>query len=303
MKIIMAIIVVLALGAVGTYFFIQRPGNTAEVPPQEVIATSTPEELALAAAAKAKAEAETVIGKSVEGRDITAYHFGKGGKEILFVGGIHGGYSWNTPLVAYQLIDYLTASSSTVPANVRVTVIPVLNPDGLNKVASTSNGRFASVAVSSSASVQEAGRFNAHKVDLNRNFDCRWQANAMWQKKKVSGGTAAFSEPESAALKSYVEAHKPTAVVAWYSAAGGVFASKCDGDILAETRTIMNTFAKAAGYKASDNYDFYEVTGDMVNWFASQGVPAISVLLTTRDATEWDKNKKGVDALLKHFAQ
>ena len=54
----------------------------------------------------------TVIGKSVEGRDITAYHYGNGDEDILFVGGVHGGYSWNTTLVAYETMDYLKANPS-----------------------------------------------------------------------------------------------------------------------------------------------------------------------------------------------
>ena len=49
------------------------------------------------------------IGKSVEGRDITAYHFGTGSKNFS-LGGIHGGYEWNTTLVAHELIDYLKAN-------------------------------------------------------------------------------------------------------------------------------------------------------------------------------------------------
>src|SRR3989344_3845656 len=47
------------------------------------------------------------IGTSTQGRAIMAYHFGEGGTELLFVGGIHGGYSWDTALVAYELMDYL----------------------------------------------------------------------------------------------------------------------------------------------------------------------------------------------------
>jgi beta-lactamase superfamily II metal-dependent hydrolase len=41
----------------------------------------------------------------------------------------------------------------------------------------------------------------------------------------------------------------------------------------------------------------------MMNWLAKNGVPAISVLLTTHDDTEWEKNRAGVEALLKYYAQ
>jgi hypothetical protein len=50
-------------------------------------------------------------------------------------------------------------------------------------------------------------------------------------------------------------------------------------------------------------YDFYAVTGDMVNWFAKNKIPAISVLLTNHTDTEWTKNKAGAEAILKSFAQ
>ena len=39
-----------------------------------------------------------------------------------------------------------------------------------------------------------------------------------------------------------------------------------------------------------------------MNWFAKKKVPAISVLLTTHDDVEWSKNKAGIDALLKYYA-
>jgi hypothetical protein len=245
-------------------------------------------------------EKETVIGTSVGKRDITAYHYGKGDTELLFVGGIHGGYSWNTALVAYELMDYLEENPTAIPPNVKVTVIPVLNPDGLYKVVGT-DGRFTSADVSASQATRVAGRFNENTVDLNRNFDCDWQSEGTWQQKTVSGGSEVFSEPESQALKAYVDAHDIKGAVVWYSAAGGVFASDCHSGTLPETKTITNAYAKASGYKAYETFDFYEVTGDMVNWLAKEGVPAISVLLTTHEDVEWSKNRAGIEALFAHY--
>lgn len=245
---------------------------------------------------------KTVLGTSVEKRDITAYHYGTGDKELLFVGGIHGGYEWNTVLVAYELMDYLTANPTVIPKNVKVTVIPVLNPDGLNKVVGTA-GRFTKADVSTSNDTVIAGRFNANGVDLSRNFDCDWQAKGVWQNTPVNGGSKVFSEQESQAFKNYVEARNPAAVVVWYSSAGGVFSSSCKSGILPETRALTSTYATASGYKAYDTFDFYKTTGDMVNWLAKKNIPAISVLLTTHQDTEWDKNRAGVLALLKHLAK
>lgn len=245
----------------------------------------------------------TVIGTSVQGRDIVAYHYGAGEKELLFIGGIHGGYEWNTVLVAREAMDYFKANPEIIPDAVRVTVIPLLNPDGLNKVIGTSTLEFTSKDVSKSTAVVESGRFNANNVDLNRNFDCDWKAEAKWQNKDVSGGTAPFSEPETQAIKNYVEKSTPTAIVTWYSAAGGVFASNCYGGVLDETKAITKVFADASKYRAYDNFDFYEITGDMVNWFAKMKIPAISVLLTNHTDTEWTKNQAGIKALLMHYAK
>lgn len=296
---IIALVVIIILVGVGVYFINK---DTAVVEP--IVLDTTTEQPATTTADVVVDKTKTVIGKSVGGRDITAYHYGEGTEELLFVGGIHGGYEWNTALVAYELMDYLQSNPSAVASNLKVTIIPVLNPDGLTKVLkSTSTGRFAASDVSTDKTVLESGRFNGNTVDLNRNFDCDWQASAKWQNKTVSGGSAVFSEPESQAVKAYVESKAPKAVVVWYSAAGGVFASNCHNGVLTETKTILDVFAKASGYKAYQEFNFYETTGDMTNWFAKNNIPAISVLLTNHTDTEWTKNKAGVEAILKHYAK
>ncbi len=243
----------------------------------------------------------SVLGTSAQGRNVTAYHYGTGNTELLFVGGIHGGYEWNTVLVAYNLMDYLKANPSSIPANLRVTVIPVLNPDGLYKTVGTTT-RFTSASVPAESQTV-AGRFNGNGVDLNRNFDCDWQTIGTWQNKSVSGGVKVFSEPESQAVKNYIETNKPKAVVVWYSAAGGVFSSSCHNGILPETKLLTNAYAEASGYPAYETFDFYATTGDMVNWLAKINVPAISVLLTNHTDLEWDKNLAGIKALLKYYAK
>jgi hypothetical protein len=293
-KTIIAIVVVVIV-AVGLYFIIKSTNSVVvnnETIQNSEVAPVTPVD-----------KTQTVLGKSVNGRDIVAYHYGAGTDEVLFVGGIHGGYEWNTSLVAYNLMNYLKNNPTLIPANVKVTVVPVLNPDGLSKVVSTTTAIFSPVEVSTSQDQLVAGRFNGNTVDLNRNFDCDWQANAKWQNKTVSGGASAFSEPESQAIKTYIEANVLKAVVVYYSAAGGVFSSSCHNGILAETRTLTNVYAKAAGYPAKEEFNFYEITGDMVNWLAKKNIPAISVLLTNHEDVEWSKNQAGIEAVLKYFAK
>lgn len=243
-------------------------------------------------------DGRTVIGQSANGNDIYAHRFGSGDDELLFVGGIHGGYSWNTALVAYELIDYLTDDPSVIPENVTVSVIPVLNPDGLARVTGTTT-RFAQADVSGDT---VPGRFNGNDVDLNRNFNCNWQDTATWRDNPVDPGESAFSEPESKALRDYVQNNDPVAAIVWYSAAGGVFTSACNSDVMTETDTLMDTFADGSGYPAEGYFDAYTITGDAVDWMAKQGIPAVSVILETHNQVEWSKNKAGIEATLEYYS-
>jgi len=238
------------------------------------------------------------IGTSVQGRAIEAFTYGTGDTQAVFVGGIHGGYEWNSVLLAYTLMDYLAATPSAIPPGVRITVIPNANPDGVFAVVKK-EGRFQSTDVP--AGDHPLGRFNAHSVDLNRNFGCKWQAEASWRGNKVSAGTAAFSEPEAQALRDFFLKEKPKAAVFFHSQAGAVYASECEAGILPETLAIMNVYATAAAYPAVSVFDAYPVTGDVEGWLASIDVPALSVEFNTHESMEWDKNKAGIEALVQYL--
>jgi len=188
-----------------------------------------------------------------------------------------------------------------VPSNVSVTVIPVLNPDGLYRIAGTTADDF-TAADMPSLSETIPGRFNANEVDLNRNFDCNWQSESTWQSRTVSGGEAPFSEPESQAVRDYVSANSPDAAVVFYSAAGGVYSSSCDGPVPAESTELMDVYANASGYSAEGEFTAYEINGDMVNWMAGENIPAISVLLTNHQDVEWSRNQAGLEAVLDFYA-
>lgn len=243
----------------------------------------------------------SVIGQSVEGRSIEAYSFGEGEDHIVFVGGIHGGYEWNSVFLAYRAIDYLEANESSLPSNVRVTIIPALNPDGLYRVVNTV-GRFTVEEVLDGDSIRASGRFNANGVDLNRNFDCKWQPESTWKGNPVSAGSAAFSEPEAAAFREFTLAQRPDAVVFWHSQANAVYASECEDGALPSTMNLMEAYSTASGYPAIASFDAYPVSGDAEGWLASINIPAISVELKTHEIIEWDKNLPGMLATIDLYA-
>jgi len=274
-----------ALLVIGAIVIFARP-QPVEVLPPPVAAPTGPK--------------HEVIGTSVEGRPLDAYTYGTGTTRLVFVGGIHGGYEWNSVSLAYQAMDYLAANPTAIPANESVTIIPSANPDGVFKVIGK-EGRFAITDAPLAADTTGLGRFNAHGVDLNRNFDCKWQATSTWRSKPASGGTAAFSEPEAAAIRDFALKHKPAAFIFWHSQANAVYASECNAGVLPKTIEIMNAYAKAAGYAAIATFDAYPITGDAEGWLASVGIPAITVELSTHTTVEWEKNLAGMKALLNYY--
>ncbi len=278
-------ILVLAVLAAGAWMLFGRHAKAPEPAPAEPQKVSVP-------VPSAKG-----IGSSLEGRSITAYSYGTGPKHLLFVGGMHGGYEWNSVLLAYQFMDYLAAHPETVPASLTIDVIPSINPDGVFKAVGK-EGRFSAADASTDSKVLASARFNAHAVDLNRNFDCKWQATSTWQGRPVSAGTSAFSEPESRAVRTVVTEHHPAAVVFWHSQANAVYASECTQGILPGTLASMDAYAHAAGYPAVKTFDAYPITGDAEGWLASIGIPAITVELATHETVEWDRNLLGIQALI-----
>lgn len=266
-----------------------------------VVNKKTPEPIAPITSETDKVKRE-VIGKSVEGRDIEAYTYGKGDTRLMFVGGIHGGYEWNSVLLAYQLIDYLQEKPTVIPKNLTISVIPSANPDGVYSVIGK-EGRFTISDVPTEEQVSGTGRLNAHSVDLNRNFDCKWKPESMWRNKVVSAGSKAFSEPEAVAIRDFVLKYNPDAVIFWHSQANAVYASECKEGILPKTLDIMNAYAQASGYGAVKSFDEYEISGDADGWLASINIPAISVELKNHEIVEWERNLAGIQALFNYYTQ
>jgi g-D-glutamyl-meso-diaminopimelate peptidase len=284
-KVIGTVIVLVLLGIV---LFILLKNKTSEITPIIV-----PEKTV---------SRQEIIGRSVEGRPVEAYTFGNGSKKITFVGGIHGGYEWNSVLLAYEFIDYLKKYPEFVPEDITIDVIPSANPDGLFRVTGK-EGRFSISQVSTSTEILASGRFNANDVDLNRNFDCKWKSESVWRSKKVSAGTKPFSEPEAEALQKFILKTNPGAVVFWHSQANAVYASQCEEGILPETLDILQAYSKGSGYKLVKTFDAYEVTGAAEDWLASINVPAITVELKTHEAIEWENNLGGIKEILNYYSQ
>lgn len=218
------------------------------------------------------------IGTSAGGKALTARRFGAGERVLLLVGGIHGGWEANTVELMEQLIDHFTVNPQDILPNVSVIIVANANPDG-----------FAYTGI-------PRGRFNDNGVDLNRNWDCDWSSEAFWRQERISPGLMPFSEPESRALRDLILSERPAAALFYHSASNAIYAGDCDGDdVSAEMVAVLGG---ATGYSFGSDFSAYPVTGTAADWADGQGIPAADVELANHEDSEFERNLRGVLAVL-----
>ena len=127
------------------------------------------------------------IGTSAEGRPITAYRAGEKGKPVVMVvATMHGEENFGQ-YVAKGLLE------GRQIRGVDLWVVPVLNPDGLDK----------------------DRRWISGHVDLNRNFPHRWIVRA-------NSGPSAASGKETRVVMRFLDRVKPKYLVSWHQPLNGV---------------------------------------------------------------------------------
>ncbi len=239
------------------------------------------------------------IGRSVEGRPIEAVRFGPApGEEaeatLLLYGGIHGGYEWNTVALTGRIISHFESDGTALPDGIRLYIIPVVNPDGLHAV---TGGRPLSEVNFSSLPI-EKGRLNANGVDLNRNWDNRWEPVAYWRSQEVDAGDRPFSEPETRVLRDFVLNTRPDLVISYHSAANGIYYAGKRQQWEPALR-YARRYSAASGYPIPErSLVGYRITGASTGFFYSKGIPAMVIELSGRSGPEFEKNLAGVKAVL-----
>lgn len=127
-----------------------------------------------------------LVGQSVEGRPIECMVYGEGTFTILLMASIHGDEEAGTPL-----LEELAARLEERPEwalDRRVIVIANSNPDG----------------------VVRGSRYNAHGVDLNRNFP-----STNWRPSQRHG-MRSLSEPETRAIQNVIEQYAPDRILTFH---------------------------------------------------------------------------------------
>jgi predicted deacylase len=226
-----------------------------------------------------------VYGTSFDGWPLRAYRLGYGPSVRVIIGGIHGGYEWNTVSLVSDTLAYLQAHPEKIPSAVTLYLIPCANPDGYRA------GTDAVVA-----------RMNGNGVDLNRNWDYRWQTTATHGRRPVNAGAYPFSEPETAALRDFILRNDVELALLYHSALDGVIFSSQERARSA-TYELAEMLAPVVGYRhRTEGIPGQVTTGDAIDWLSVQGIAAVELELTTHQRVseeEWRRNLRGILAFLR----
>lgn len=226
------------------------------------------------------------IGRSVNGVPIEVVQLSQGSRPVVFVGGIHAGYAPNALALVEAMITHFQAHPAEIPPGIALYVIPNLNPDSPNMPGVVD------------------GRLNANGVDLNRNWDCRWQANnnILGEFIANSGGAAPLSEPESQALQAFIQAIGPQAVLFWGSGGRGTGLASpgaCE-EISLVSAPLAQAYGRAADFNFVDGAIVQADTtlnGDVTNWLDRVGIPAAFIILPRFQDYNWEQNYAGIQAV------
>ncbi len=242
------------------------------------------------------------IGKTYEGRDLWALRLNADAKGaapsrkpgIVFMGEHHARehLSVEVPLrIAKRLVEERARPEIARLLKDRdVYFIPMVNPDGAEYDVS-------------------GDKYHMHRkntrpngdgsmgTDLNRNYAFRWggQGASGDPSDDTYRGPSAFSEPETRAVKAFVEARPNLKVLLSYHTFselvlypwGGTDETIQDAVALTAYKKMAAEMAGMTGYRAMQSSDLYVATGDTCDWaWADHGIFAFTFELTPKSM--WD---------------
>ncbi len=230
-----------------------------------------------------------VIGNSVKNQPIVCYKLGTGSKKVLFASAIHGN-EVGTVKLAYKLLNSLSQNQAYL-TKYTFCIIPVLNPDGY------------ALALSQPDYINggKMGRFNAHNVDLNRNFATRsFTSQAAWNqgkdysiKQQVFAGDKGNSEPETLALTDFILKEKIELLFMFHNVGKDVA-----GSIASSYSAKL--FSDKTGFKliSEEEWKKFEQTGTAKEWCDEHAIKYLEIEAPTRWGSAWNLIKPGIESVL-----
>jgi carboxypeptidase T len=223
------------------------------------------------------------IGKSVEGRDIWLLKISKGIKQsnhpkpaVIFMGGHHARehLSVEVPLgfIKWLMREWTNGNNPRVNQILEtreIHFIPMVNPDGLSY--DIDGGRYKAWRKNRARNAN--GTFG---VDLNRIYGYKWGTggSSTNPSSETYMGPKPFSEPETLAIKNYLERNRHIRIVLSFHTFSELIlypwghtqdpiANKKDQELY---EVMAQTMAKWNNYKPMSSSDLYIASGDLTDW-------------------------------------
>ncbi len=221
-----------------------------------------------------------VIGQSKSGRNLYALNLGLKKSEksemiptVAYLGAHHAREHLSTevPLLAAErlLAEYATNPRiKHILDNRRLIFIPMVNPDGV--MYDIRDGRYHMWRKN-----HEDGTAQSDGVDLNRNYDQNWArgGSSSYPMSDIYHGPHAFSEPESIAIKEFVEANPDLRAMISFHSFGELVLYPWSGSFESVGGADLEVFknwgdqmATSNGYTNKQSSELYISTGDTCDW-------------------------------------
>lgn len=220
------------------------------------------------------------LGKSVEGRELWAIKISDAVAQnedepvVVLLGGHHARewISVDVPfLIARQLLDKYNADTliTRLVNSAEIWIVPMVNPDGHQ------------YSVTSQRLWRKNRRNNGDGtfgVDLNRNYGHQWggPGSSGDTFSDIYRGPSAFSEPETQAVRTFLESHPPTALISYHNYSQlilypwGYTSNPAPGESLLHglAVTLADRIRAVHGqnYAPEQASDLYLASGDTGDW-------------------------------------
>jgi len=221
------------------------------------------------------------IAKTHEKRDIWAVRISgdlKNGSQwpaIIYMGGHHAREHLSVELpimwIQYLINEYRAGNQKIISLinHREIHIIPAVNPDGMEYDIST--GRYKMWRKNRARNAD-----GTYGVDLNRNYGYQWGTGGSSRdpNSDVYMGPQAFSEPETKAIRDYVESHNNiTTLLSLHTYSELIlypWGHKYDGIEVARDKSVHETMAKKMaqwnGYTPQQSSELYIASGDTTDW-------------------------------------
>jgi len=261
------------------------------------------------------------IGKTHEGRDIVIVTLSMNVKKekvkpaLLFTGTIHA-REWIGHELALKFIEYILDNYDINPkiteylSRSTLYIVPCLNPDGYE---------YSRKHFSFWRKNRRKNSDGSYGVDLNRNFSIGFKKVASMSS-NIYGGEKPFSEPETMAIKEFVDEHPNITIALDYHSQGNVFfpahkfrhENEIDGSDLNILCANMNDqINRVTGRK----YGIHRgkppaklISGSGREYYYSKGIIAVVVEVGTKNIPDYMKImstsvNENIPALLKAYEE